>query len=112
MGDVSEFTLWRLATRHGYEKAIVPVDHPHVMNNELIIKRDGDDRLHASFRINFANAYICYYHIFHSFAFLGCSAAIFAVDAGIPFLTLLIFARNSCIMASALCNTKPAVKSE
>ncbi len=76
MGDISKFALWCFATGHSYKKAIVPIDDSYIMDDELVVERNGDYRLHTPFCVDFANAHICDYHIFHPLALLGCSELI------------------------------------
>lgn len=62
MCDVSVLTIRRLSGRHRDEETLLTLDHLDIVDDELIIEGDGDDRLHLAFLIHLADPYICYLH--------------------------------------------------
>jgi hypothetical protein len=92
VSDISEFALRRLTAGHGYKQPVVAVHDAHVMNDEFVIKGDGDDRFHAALSVDLADADVSDPHEFHSFVILAEPSLPYSTSANLfPLFAIVIF---------------------
>jgi hypothetical protein len=63
MGNVSELAVGRTLAGHSHEHAVVPVNHPNVVNDEFVIDRYGCDRFHTTLGVHAAESHIGNLHL-------------------------------------------------